>query len=156
MKSIDIKLSPCAILFVVFIITISSCRAPQELVYKDFKSLTIEKLGFSTSAVKMDLLYYNPNNFGLQLKRFELDIFVDNSYLGHSTQEYQVNIPKRQDFLLPVRIEVDMKNVLKNALGSLFGQEVIVKITGTVTIGKANVYKSFPVLYEGLQKFSVF
>jgi hypothetical protein len=49
-----------------------------------------------------------------------------------------------------------MKNLLKNAMPTLMGKEVMVKITGTVQLGKANVYKTFPVSYEGLQKFSVF
>ena len=31
-----------------------------------------------------------------------------------------------------------------------------IKITGTVKLGKANVYKTFPVSYEGLQRFSAF
>ncbi len=141
---------------IAFYLCLSSCRAPQELVYKDFKNFTIEKLGFSSSSIKMDLVYYNPNNFGLQLKRTDLDIFIDGNYLGHTIQDYQITIPKRADFTIPLKIDVDMKNILKNAIGSLFGQELTVRITGKVKVGKANVYKSFPVNYEGKQQFSAF
>lgn len=147
---------PSPFIFLAFYLLLSSCRAPQELVYKDFKNFSIEKLGFSSSSVKMDLVYYNPNNFGLQLKRTDLDIFIDGNYLGHTIQDYQVTIPKRADFTIPLKIDVDMKNILKNAIGSLFGQEVTVRVIGKIKVGKANVYKSFPVNYEGKQQFSAF
>ena len=134
----------------------SSCQAPKELVYRDFKNLKVEKVGFAATTLKVDLIYYNPNNFGLQLKYTDLDIYVDNNFLGHSSQDYQITISKLSEFTMPLAIEVDMKNLLKNALPTLLGKEVMVKVTGTVKLGKANVYKTFPVSYEGLQKFTVF
>lgn len=145
---------PVAILMVVIFAT--SCQAPKELLYRDFKNLKVEKVGFAATTLKVDLIYYNPNNFGLQLKYTDLDIYVDNNYLGHSAQNYQISIPRLAEFTMPLAIEVDMKNLLKNALPSLLGKEVLVKITGSVKLGKANVYKTFPVSYEGLQRFSAF
>ena len=142
--------------FLIIVFLAPSCQAPKELVYRDFKNLKVEKVGFAATTLKVDLVYYNPNRFGLQLKYTDLDIYVDNSYLGHSAQDYQITIPRLAEFTMPLAIEVDMKNLLKNALPSLLGKEVLVKITGTVKLGKANVYKSFPVSYEGLQRFSAF
>jgi LEA14-like dessication related protein len=145
---------PASILMIVFFAT--SCQAPKELVYRDFKNLKVEKVGFAATTLKVDLIYYNPNNFGLQLKYTDLDIYVDSSYLGHSAQDYQITIPRLAEFTMPLAIELDMKNLLKNALPSLLGKDVLVKITGTVKLGKANVYKTFPVTYEGMQRFTVF
>ena len=133
----------------------SSCREPKELEYRDFKNLSSEKLGFAASIFSIDLVYYNPNNFGLDLKRTDLDIYIDNNFLGHTSQDFQIHIPKREEFTLPLKISVDMKNAYKNAMPALFGKEVVVKITGTVKVGKANFYKSFKVDYEGKQKFSL-
>ena len=143
------------ITFVIVFFT-SSCQAPKELVYRDFKNLKVEKVGFAATTLKVDLIYYNPNNFGLQLKYTDLDIYVDNNFLGHSSQDYQISILKLSEFTMPLAIEVDMKNLLKNALPTMLGKEVMIKVTGTVKLGKANVYKSFPVSYEGMQKITVF
>ena len=134
----------------------TSCQAPKELVYRDFKNLKVEKAGFSSTTLKLDLVYYNPNNFGLQLKYTDLDIYVDSNYLGHSSQDYQITIPRLSEFTLPLQIDVAMENLIKNALPALLGKEVMLKVTGSVKLGKANVYKTFPVNYEGLQRFSVF
>jgi LEA14-like dessication related protein len=135
---------------------LSSCQAPKELVYRDFKNLKVEKLSFGASSLKLDVIYYNPNNFGLQLKYTDLDIFIDGNYLGHSSQDYQITIQRLSEFTLPLQINLDMQNLLKNALPTFLGKEVMVKITGKVKLGKANVYKTFPVNYEGKQRFVVF
>lgn len=116
----------------------------------------MEKIGFGSSSLKLDVIYYNPNNFGLQLKYTDLDIFIDGNYLGHSSQDYQISIQRLSEFTLPLQINLDMQNLLKNALPTFLGKEVTVKITGKVKLGKANVYKTFPVNYEGRQRFAVF
>ncbi len=141
--------------FLAIIIFMTSCREPKALEYRDFKNLSSDKLGFSSSIFNIDLVYYNPNNFGLDLKRTNLDIYIDNNYLGHTEQDYQIHIPRKGEFTLQVKIDVDMKNAYKNALPALFGKEVLLKVTGKIKLGKANVYKTFEVNYEGLQKFSL-
>lgn len=135
---------------------LTSCSTPKSLEYRDFKNFAIDKLGVTTSAVKMDLIYYNPNNFGLQLKRADLDIYVDSTYLGHTTQEYQITLPRKREFSIPIKMDIDMKNIFKNALNTAFSKEINIKITGTVKVGKANVFKTFPVNYSGKQQLSFF
>ena len=150
-----LKSPPLAVFSLLIILFLSSCREPKELEYRTFKNLSSEKLGFATSTFKLDLVYYNPNNFGLQLKRTDLEIYVDSNYLGHTAQDYQITIPRRGEFTIPIQIEVDMKNAYKNAIPALLGREVWLKITGKVKLGKANVFKTFTINYEGLQKFSM-
>jgi LEA14-like dessication related protein len=132
----------------------SACSEPKQLEYKEFNNVRTEQLGFSTSVLKVDILYFNPNNFGLQLKSTDLDIFIDSTFLGHTAQDFQIHIPRKGEFTLPLRIEVEMKNLMKNALPALLGKEVLIKIVGKVKLGKANVYKSFEVNYQGRQKLS--
>src|SRR5688572_11025625 len=83
------------------ILAFTSCSAPKALVYTDYKNFEIESFGFTNSQVKLDLEYFNPNSFGLQLKRTELDIFINNNFLGHSYSDTLINIPRRDTFLLP-------------------------------------------------------
>jgi LEA14-like dessication related protein len=133
-----------------------SCSAPRELEYQDYRNFKMNGMGFTSSRVSMDLQYYNPNNFGLQLRKTELDIFINNNFLGHSSSDTLINIPRRDTFLLPIKFDVDMKNAFKNAFNTMMGNEVTVKVTGRVKVGKANVYMSMPVNYEGKHKFPLF
>lgn len=153
MKSLTI---PTLAFLTVLTILLNSCSTPKELEYRDFKNFRIDKVGFAATAIKMDLIYYNPNNFGLQLKSTDLDVFIDNNYLGHTIQEQFVSIPKKGGFSIPIKIDVDMKNLLKNGITTFLQNEVMIKVTGFVKVGKANVFKSFPVSYEGRQKFMIF
>lgn len=130
-----------------------SCSTPKPIEYRDFKSFSVDKLGFSQSTVRMDLIYFNPNNVGLQLKRTDLDIFIDGTYLGHTAQEWQITIPKKQEFSIPIKVDVDMKNLLKNGWNTLTKKEVLVKVMGKIKVGKANVFISYPVNYEGRHSF---
>ena len=139
-----------------FLIFFFACSSPKELEYQDYKNFHLEKLGFNTSRVTLDLQYYNPNNFGLQLRRTDLDIFINNTFLGHSASDTLIHIPRRDTFLLPIKFDMDMKNVFKNAFSTMLGNEVTVKVTGKVKVGKANVYMSMPINYEGKHKFSLF
>ena len=144
------------LLFISMTLLLISCNTPKQLEYREFKNFTIDKPGFSSTALKMDLIYFNPNNFGLELNHTDLDIFINNNYLGKATQVVQVNIPRNAEFVIPIMMNVDMKNLLKNSLISMMSSEVLVKVTGTIRVGKLNVFKSFPINYEGKQQFSLF
>ena len=127
------------------ILFMTSCREPKDLVFRDFQNLSIENVGLSSANLKVDLLYYNPNNFGLELKRTDIDIYINNNLLGHSSQDLQVAIPKRDVFTLPLKIDLDMKNLLKNGIISLLDKKVNVRLLGKVKVGKAGVFKIFNV-----------
>lgn len=134
----------------------TSCRTPKDLEFREFNNLSLEKLGFAGANLKVDLVYYNPNNFGLELNRTDLDVYVDSSLLGHSSQDIQVAIPKRDIFTVPLKIELDMKNLLKNGLTTLFKKQVNIRVVGKVKVGKAGVYKIFNVDYQTVQDIDIF
>jgi LEA14-like dessication related protein len=138
------------------IMALLSCSSPKALEYKTYHNFNIEKLGFNNSAISLDLEYYNPNNYGMQLKSTDLDIFINGNLLGHSSLDTLIQIPRRDTFSIPVKFDVDMQNVFKNAWNTLIGKEVLVKLTGKVRVGKANVFMSIPVEYESKQSFSFF
>ena len=140
----------------VLLLTILSCASPKALEYKTFHNFSIQKFGFNSSTIKLDLEYYNPNNYGMQLKNSDLDIFIDGNLLGHSSFDTLITIPRKDTFILPIKFDVDMQNIYKNAWNTLIGKEVLVRLTGKLKIGKANVFMSLPVNYESKETFSMF
>src|SRR6218665_1379332 len=144
------------LLLIIFSVILASCATPKDLEFREYNSVSIDKMGFSSSSLKMNLVYYNPNNFGMDLKRTELDIYIDSTFLGHSSQDLQVPIPRKDVFTVPLKIDLDMKNLFKNGLTTLLNKEVTVRAVGTVKVGKAGVYKNFKVDYSGKQQFSLF
>jgi len=142
--------------FFLLITSLLSCHSIKEVEYKSYKNLKIQSIGFSKSKLSVDLIYYNPNNFGLELNSTDLDIYINDNFLGHSVQNIQVTIPKRKEFSLPLIIELDMKNLLKNAINALFKDEVSIRVSGKMKVGKAGFYKLLPLEFTTKQKLSPF
>lgn len=135
---------------------LTACQAPKDLEFREAKNIKLENLGFSKATLSMDLVYYNPNTFGLELNKTDFDIYIDSTLLGHSLQEIQIPIPKRDIFTIPLKVDLDMKNLLKNGLTAMMKNEVNVRLLGNVRVGKAGVYKTFKVDYHTKQSFSMF
>lgn len=104
----------------------------------------------------MELVYFNPNGFGVDLKKVDCDIYIDNSYLGKYQLDTLMHIPRRSEFMLPSRVQVDMKAILKNGLNMLFNKEVLISVKGTTRVGKAGFYKNVPFDYEARHKLDLF
>ncbi len=92
----------------------------------------------------------------MQLRNSDLDIFINGNLLGHSSMDTLIHIPRRDTFYLPVKFDVAMQSLFKNAWNTITGKEVLVRLTGKVKVGKANIFKSFPVNYETKETFSLF
>lgn len=133
-----------------------ACSAPKELEYRDVRKMELKQLGFNQSTLNFELVYFNPNKFGLDLKKVDSDVYVDNIYLGKFQLDTLMHIPKNSEFILPSSINIDMRNLLKNAAQLVFKKEVLIKATGTIRIGKSGFFKTVPFTYEGRQAVSLF
>lgn len=134
------------------IIGLTGCGKPLAPEYRDFRDFKVEQLGFNRSAVTMELVYYNPNNFGLQLRSIDCDVYIENNYLGKFQLDTMMNIRKKIEFSLPARVEIDMKNIFRNSLNLLIQAEILVGVMGNAKLGKAGVFFNVPVKYEGRHK----
>ncbi len=113
-------------------------------------------MGMGETVVAMDLVYYNPNNIGFQIKRTEADVYVENVYLGKAISDTLIKVAKRSDFIIPIRIKADMKNLYKNAWSAFLNKSVLITAKGTITAGKAGIFKTIPLDYEGRHEISLF
>ena len=120
------------------------------------KNIKIEKLGFDQSKLSLDLVYFNPNNFGVDLKHVDCDIYIDNNYLGKFLLDTTMHIDKKAEFTLPSKMNIDMQRVYKNAINLLFSKEVLITAKGNTRLGKAGIYVNVPFNYEGRHKIELF
>lgn len=135
---------------------VSACGNVKDLEFIRVASVNFDQLGFSKSIVKMELAYFNPNNFSLRLKDAEFDLFLDDTKVGHSLQDTLIDIPAKDTFYFPVKLEVEMGNVFKNVLGALTNKEVTIKAAGNCKVGKKGVFLPFPIKCETKQKIDFF
>lgn len=141
--------------FILFLFLIG-CKQPQSFELQEFKNFKLEKLGADQSQVAFELTYFNPNNYKVDLKRVDCEVYINDSYLGKYILDTVMVIPKKDTFNLPSRMQIDMKNVFKNAFTSIFNREIKLTLKGTTRVGKAGIYMNLPIEYEGRHQIPLF
>jgi hypothetical protein len=144
-----------ALLFLL-IVAFGSCKKPESFEYRDLRNFKVDSLGFENSTISMDLVYFNPNNYGVDLKNIDCDVYVEHNYLGKYVLDTTMHIVKKSEFVVPSKMRVDMKNLFKNTLMSLFSKELLLEVKGTTRVGKAGIYITVPFSYSGRHEFSMF
>ena len=67
----------CFIFFILCII-LFSCASPKDFEYREVRNIKLDKFGFDKTSLALDLVYFNPNNFGVDLKKVDADVYIDN------------------------------------------------------------------------------
>ena len=144
------------ILSICFLLFLFSCNTIKVPTYIGFENLKIETLNFNSSNLTVDVKYYNPNNFTLDVHKSDLNFYINDNLLAHSTQEFEIKIPKKGKFTIPLQIKLDNKTILKNSLNALLKKEVDIKATGSINLGKGSLHTNFPVYFVTKQPLSIF
>ncbi len=141
------------------LIMLSSCSGSnnvQEPEYRDIRNVRLINLGPLQSTAGVDLVYYNPNDFGIQLATARGDIYIDNNYFGRFELNNKVQVRKRSEFILPATVKVDMIGAVKNQRDLYKKKEALVRIEGTATVKKAGFSRDVPIKYEQMQNIERF
>jgi hypothetical protein len=91
----------------------------------------------------------------MQLKTAQVDVFFNEKFVGHSVLDTLINIPKADTFLIPVSMDVKLKNLLSNAAQLLLNPDVMVKLNGNAKIGRGGIFVNVPINYEGKQRIDL-
>jgi LEA14-like dessication related protein len=137
------------------LLVLSSCSKPKGFEYKGLNHVTIKNVGFEYVDVSLNLVCYNPNNFRLDLKQVDCEVYIDNRFLGKYTLDTLLHIPKKQNFELPSQMRVSMGGVFKNAFSVFMNKEVLIKVKGKTKIGKGFIFLDVPFTYETRQAISL-
>jgi LEA14-like dessication related protein len=130
------------------------CAKPTGFDYLGVKNVKVMNFGLKESTVALDVEYYNPNKFPVTMKRADVDVYVNNNFFGKTTLDSMIKIPKRDTFLLPVLLKVDMNTTVMQLIQTLGQgqQEVLIKMDGSARIGRGGIFINYPIKYEGMQK----
>ena len=124
--------------------------------YRDVREVRLIELGLLQSTAGIDLIYYNPNNFGVQLSEARGDVYIDNVYFGRFNLDQAVLVKKRSEFVVPAIIKLDMIGAVKNQRELLKKKEVLVRIDGLARVKKSGFSKDLPIKFESMQNIERF
>ena len=141
-----------------FLITLvmTACNKPQSFEYRGMQNLQVDSIGLESSKISLELVYFNPNNFGVDLRNVNCDVYINHNYLGKYVLDTVMHIAKHSEFSIPSSMNVDMKNIFKNAIGTFLSRQVLVEIKGSTKVGKSGFFITVPFTYSAMEKFSMF
>lgn len=144
------------LLSIILLLILAGCAKPKDFEYRDVRNIKVNTLGFNQSTLSFEIVYYNPNQFGVDLRKVDSDVFIDSLFLGKFQLDTIMHIPRMSEFSLPSTIQLDMQNLLKHSASMLFHKEVLIQARGTVRVGKGGIFKTVPFNYETKQALNLF
>ncbi|PWT76129.1 MAG: hypothetical protein C5B59_07210 [Bacteroidetes bacterium] len=135
-----------------FIFFLISCQQPQPPEYQGFDNLQLDHLDLQQSTLSARIKFYNPNSFGMDLRKVEMSVFINENLVQHYLLATTIPIPKKDTFFLPVSLKINAQNLLSNALQSLLSNEVRIRIEGNARLKKGAIGFNVPLKYDATQR----
>ena len=140
----------------IFLSSCSSMKDVREPEYRDIRDIRLVEAGLLKSTAGMDLVYYNPNDFGVTLADARGSIYIDGEYLGRFHIDDKVSVRKHSEFVVTALVEIDMIGAVKNHRDIFQKKEARIRIDGTARVSKVGFSKQIPISYESVENIERF
>jgi LEA14-like dessication related protein len=135
------------------VLFLASCKSGniKEPEYRDIRDVRIMNIGLLQTTAGLDFVYYNPNNFGVQLANASGDVYIDDMFFGRFGIQDKVAVHKHQEFIVPAVLIMDNISAIKNHRDIFKKKQAMIRIEGFATVRKAGFNKEVKIKYEGMQ-----
>lgn len=145
----------CRLIFTVFLVVVAtSCSRIEEPEFRSLKNIQVKNLGLYQVTIGLGMTFYNPNNFSVTVKETGAKVYLDSVYLGDFSQDTTVAVGDRADFTIPLSGIIPLTRFLKLNLKNIQKRNVLIKADGTTKIGKAGIFISKDIRYEGKHRLA--
>jgi LEA14-like dessication related protein len=140
------------------VLFLTSCGSSnvKEPEYRNISDIRLIELGLLQSTAGIDLIYYNPNSFGVQLSEARGDVYIDNAYFGRFELGEKVQVKKKSEFIVPAIVKMDMIGAIKNQKDLFKKKEALIRIEGTARVKKAGFSRDIPLKFESMENIEKF
>lgn len=140
-------------LIVIVAFFFTSCKNDfKEPVFNGIENVKMNKLDKGKSQLTLHLNCYNPNSKGAKMTGAEGQAWMDSTFLGNFLVDETVEIPANDTFLIPVKLDIEMKHIIRHSLSAFLSDSVLVSVKGKARVGRNGFFKKIPVEYKGKQK----
>ncbi|MEO6611726.1 MAG: LEA type 2 family protein [Chitinophagaceae bacterium] len=134
----------------IFLVSCKTYKEVQEPEFRDVQNVRLVEVGLLQTKAGADLIYYNPNNFGVTLSSARGDVYLDNEYIGRFELDNRVSVKKNSEFLIPAILKLDNISAIKNR-DIYKKKEVLLRIEGMARLTKTGFSKEIPIKYERME-----
>jgi LEA14-like dessication related protein len=138
------------IIFLPFILLLLvGCRTPKEqIVLRQIKDVLVD--ASSSPKLKAKAIFFNPNNVRMQLKKIDVEIFVDGKKVGQVDQDLKLIIPANDEFTLDLEVILALKELsfMDTLFGIIGGKKLPVEYKGALKLTYHGLPIRVPVNYK--------
>lgn len=115
------------------------------------------KLGYPESTVSLEVTCYNPNKFGMRLESMNTEVFINGDFLGKAMIDSMLDVPKKDTFTIPVKMEVKMGSTLNGLMKMINNTAdsslLDLKMDGKARLKKGGIFINYPIHYQEKKVF---
>lgn len=136
-------------LFALLLAFLYSCSDIKDPQFRRLEGFGIRKINFTSADIGFEVVYYNPNSFGVTAKETALDLYIDSIYLGRFTQPQPTEVSKNAEFIIPLEGKIDIASALTLNRNDLLKRDILLRANGNIKVGKAGVFITKNINYSG-------
>jgi|JI10StandDraft_1071094.scaffolds.fasta_scaffold05424_5 LEA14-like dessication related protein len=124
----------------------SSCSAYEEVELRDIKEVEVLRMDGRTIALRVDVLVNNPNGYRISVEDPDVDLYLNDTYVGKGRLDSALTLNKRSEQIYPVHLHADLAGgpLLMMMIGGALSGEMKLGIKGTVLARSGMLRKRFP------------
>jgi LEA14-like dessication related protein len=146
MKTISCSISIMCFCFLI------SCSKPEAPEYLGFHDFSVQTFSMDESLLHTQLSFYNPNPYNIELKRGDINVYLDDKLANHYVMDSTINIPRKDTFYVPLNLRISPRLLISSALSMLMNNNKIkVRLEGSIRIKRSGVSFNVPINYEVMQ-----
>jgi len=134
-----------------FLISCNQHVLPPE--YLGFHDFSVQTLSMDETLLHTQLSFYNPNSFTMELKKGDVNVYLNDQLANHYVMDSTINIPKKDTFYVPLNLKINPKILISSAIRMLMNDNTIkVRLEGSIRVKRGAIGFNVPVNYEVTQK----
>lgn len=144
-------------LFSCLFIFFASCSSEAvEPKFQKIENITVADLTATKVSISADAVVYNPNPVSIFLNSVDLDVFANEMKVGKITQTKQTEIPKKDNFAIPLNVAFNPKELFKDnlmgllesALSTYAQEKIALSFVGQAQFEVKGIKFMVPITYE--------
>jgi LEA14-like dessication related protein len=125
---------------------LTGCSAYEEVELRDIREVQVLRMDGRTIALRVDVLVNNPNGYRIGVEDPDVDLYLNDTYVGKGHLDSALTLNKRSEQVYPVYLHADLAGgpLLMMMIGGALSGEMKLGVKGTVLARSGMLRKRFP------------
>jgi LEA14-like dessication related protein len=130
------------------VLILSSCRQKEDVQLRNIKDIVLD--ASSEPMLRANAILFNPNNIRMQVKKIDMEIFLDGKKAAIIDQKMKIKVPANDEFTVPLEVKLNLKEMgfLDTVFSLIGGKRFQIHYKGSIRLQYSGVPFTVPVDYK--------